>query len=78
MAVIRSLVLGSRSASRHPTDVDAEYQAVNGAEEKLFQISTFGSDDRASEPKVSQTIQLNEALAKDLLRAIRSVFPGLS
>ena len=76
MAIVRSVVPGSRNVKKHPTEVDSEFQAVLLADGKfLFQFSTFGSDTRASEPKVSQTVQFDENSAAELVRAIASVFP---
>jgi 5-methylcytosine-specific restriction protein B len=41
---------------------------------RLLQLSTFGSDDRRSESKVSQTIQIDEAMAKELSKVLAEVF----
>jgi hypothetical protein len=78
MAIIRTITLGTRDLHAHTTEVDSEYQEVSRPDgSKLFQLSTFGSDDRVSEPKVSQTIQLDEERATALVSALRQVFPGL-
>ncbi|WP_349897486.1 hypothetical protein [Parafrigoribacterium soli] len=65
----------SGSGKVHPTEVDAEWSIVtdnDGA--PLLQISTFGSDARASLPKVSQTIQLDAAMAGLLQKALTTTF----
>ena len=49
--------------------------ARNGA--VVLQLDTYGSSSRASAPKVSQSLQIDEAGAEQLLRVIRSVFPRL-
>ena len=77
MAVIRSISRGSSEVSRHPTSVDATYQVVADDLGTLFHLSTYGSDGRASQPKVSQTIQFDEAAASDLVTALREAFPKL-
>ena len=77
MAVIRSLSPGSSPVSRHRTTVDATYQVVTDSSGVLFHLSTYGSDERASEPKVSQTVQLDRTIAEELLNALRRAFPGL-
>lgn len=77
MAIIRSLSQGSSAVSRHRTSVDATYQVLADASGTLFHLSTYGSDDRASEPKVSQTVQLERPAAADLIAALRQAFPGL-
>lgn len=56
MARIRSFAEDTSSTRRHPTEVDATYRTVIDVDRVLFQLSTFGSDQRTSEPKVSQTI----------------------
>lgn len=59
----------------HPTEVDSEVREVEVADgEKLIQLSTFGSDQRASEPKVSQTIQMDKEVALELRSLIDRVF----
>jgi hypothetical protein len=77
VAVIRSISRGSSVVSRHRTSVDATYQVVADDAGTLFHLSTYGSDGRASQPKVSQTIQLDRTAASDLLKALREAFPGL-
>lgn len=59
----------------HPTEVDAEWSIITNNEgNKLLQVSTFGSDTRASLPKVSQTIQLDASMAKILRAALTATF----
>ena len=41
---------------------------------RLFQLSTYGSDTRASEPKVSQTIQIDKDVARELVEQLRKTF----
>ena len=75
LARIRSFKEVAGRTQLHPTEVDAEWSVVETNEgAKYLQISTFGSDSRASEPKVSQTIQLDEDLARELVRAIDMTF----
>lgn len=42
----------------------------------MLQLSIYGSDTRASQPKVSQTLQIDQAGARELLRILRQAFPG--
>lgn len=75
MAVVRQIIEGPVATRVHPTETDALVQIVRpvyGA--ALVQISTFGSDARQSEPKVSQTIQLNEEAALALRKLIERAF----
>lgn len=76
MALVRSLKHDDRSTSRpHPTEVDCRWQVINGPQgAALFQLSTYGSDSRESEPKVSQTIQLDRDMAAQLVARLRDTF----
>ncbi len=40
----------------------------------LLQLNTYGSDSRQSEPKVSQTIQVDERVARELAALVQQVF----
>jgi hypothetical protein len=78
MARIRKLTVKPPVTSVHPTEVDAEVREVEVASgEKLIQLSTFGSDQRVSEPKVSQTIQIDRNVATELRAQIDRVFGAL-
>jgi len=77
MAVIREFFNDTRSSQVHPTEVDCGWQIVNRNGERLVQLSTYGSDDRASVKKVSQTIQLDERGAAELLLILQRCFPGI-
>ena len=63
------------SGAQHPTEVDAEWGTFilpSGA--VILQISTFGSDARVSERKVSQTIQIDKVMAEFLSEALVKSF----
>ncbi|SDQ78534.1 5-methylcytosine-specific restriction enzyme B [Tsukamurella pulmonis] len=78
MAQVRSISAGTQSVRRHPTEVDCFYTVVADSEGKVLHLSTFGSDQRASPGKSSQSIQFNEAIASELLEVILQTFPSLS
>ena len=75
MARVRSIHRMKARATAHPTEVDCGYQIVDGG--RLLQLSTFGSDSRQSQPKVSQTLQFDREKAAELMEIIRATFPGL-
>lgn len=77
MAIIRSLQQVVQDVVRHRTEVDATFQVLEDANGRLFHLSTYGSDQRASQPKVSQTIQLDRARATELVAALHKAFPGI-
>lgn len=77
MAQIRRLYWGAPVGNPHPTAVDAELRAVRAPDgDVLLQMSTYGSADRVSPPKVSQTIQLDRRSAIELRHAIDELFPS--
>lgn len=43
--------------------------------ERVLQLDTYGSDHRQDQGTVSQSIQFDEAGARDLMSVIRQVFP---
>jgi len=78
MARIRSLKAGAQSIRAHDSEVDCFYQtAVATDGSRLLHLSTFGSDDRASKPKSSQSIQIDEPIARRLIQILRLTFPGI-
>lgn len=76
MARIRHLTRDERPMGReHPTEVDCRWQVIQGPNgPALFQLSTYGSDHRQSEPKVSQTIQIDRDTAAELVARLRETF----
>ncbi|MFD9828645.1 hypothetical protein ACFWXB_14325 [Tsukamurella tyrosinosolvens] len=78
MAQIRSISVGTQSVRRHPTSVDCFYSEVVDSDGKLLHLSTFGSDARQSPAKSSQSIQIDEAIAGQLLQVILQTFPSLN
>jgi hypothetical protein len=77
MARIRSFTKVNSSSSLHPTETDAEWSVILADDAHVLQISTFGSDVRASRPKVSQTLQFDRESAALLKAAIDAAFPGI-
>ncbi|AGM02896.1 hypothetical protein AORI_0307 [Amycolatopsis keratiniphila] len=61
----------------HPTEVECGYRTINTPTGPLLQLSTYGSDERQSEKKVSQTLQLDRENALRLVAIIRETFPDL-
>lgn len=61
----------------HPTEVDCEHRVVRDGDHLLLHLSTLGSDQRQSGPKSSQSMQLDEERAGELLSIIQSAFPAL-
>lgn len=75
MARIKSIRVGATTAVVHPTEVDCEIRKVTApGEGVLLQLSTFGSSQRKSQPKVSQTIQMDRDTALRLRELIDHTF----
>lgn len=69
---------GKQAVRPHPTEVTCYYQTLQGTDgETLLHLSTFGSELRKSNPKSSQSQQLNEAVARELVDLLRSVYPQI-
>jgi hypothetical protein len=76
MALVRKFTrLQERSGRAHPTEVDCGWSQIQTPTGTLLQLDTYGSDNRASEPKVSQTLQLDRSNATELRRILDTVFP---
>ena len=77
MARIRSVLRGTQDVRVHPSEVDCFYQVITAPDGSvLVHLSTFGSSERQSAPKSSQSIQLDESSARDLIEVLRAAFPG--
>lgn len=78
MARIRRIEAGKQDVQVHPTEVDAYVQSTVDKDGTVyFHLSTFGSANRKSKPKSSQSIQLDSVQAAQLIEAIYQVFPHL-
>lgn len=78
MARLRSLEKGTQNVRVHTSEVDCVYQTVTGKNGRTYlHLATFGSDQRQSAPKTSQTIQLDRDIAAKLVAVMRETFPGI-
>jgi hypothetical protein len=76
MARVRSITTGTQDVRVHPSEVDAYVQTIEAPDgTRYLHLSTFGSDDRRSAPKSSQSLQLDESTARDLIERLREAFP---
>ncbi len=75
MAVVSYFVpMESVPTKRHPTDVECSFGVVESGDARLLQLNTYGSDKRERPNKLSQTIQLDEERAKELVNILKSTF----
>lgn len=78
MARIKQVLRGTQDVRPHPTEVDCFYQVVTAPDgTRLVHLSTFGSAERQSEPKSSQSLQLDEAAARELVNVLLESFPAI-
>jgi hypothetical protein len=78
MARIRKIVRGNQSIRPHATEVDCYYSVVPASDgATLLHLTTFGSDYRMSKPKSSQSIQIDEMIARQLVELLLTTFPRL-
>jgi 5-methylcytosine-specific restriction protein B len=78
MAKISQFFRTSTDSRPHPTSVQCGWQVVSSPDGDMLQLSTYGSESRASQQKVSQTLQLNKEAAAELIDIVKRAFPGLS
>ncbi|WP_043984266.1 hypothetical protein [Mycolicibacterium llatzerense] len=75
MARVRSLSQGIQSIRPHESEVDCFYNVVHASDgTQLLHLSTFGSDMRQSKPKSSQSIQIDEQIARELIALLKATF----
>lgn len=79
MARIRSLAQGQQVIRPHDSEVDCFYNIVEADDgTRLLHLTTFGSDYRTSKPKSSQSIQIDERNARQLIGILITTFPSIS
>jgi hypothetical protein len=75
VAIIRSISPGHQTVQLHRTEVDCYFQTVTADDGTVYlHLTTFGSDDRAVPGKSSQSLQLSERAARDLVAVIGTTF----
>jgi hypothetical protein len=77
MARIREFFRIESSGKLHPTEVECGYSVIGSGSGALLELRTYGSDNRVSAKKVSQTLQLDRAAAEQMIEIIADAFPGL-
>lgn len=75
MARVVAWEVGFQDIRPHSSEVTCFTQAISGiVGEPLLHLSTFGSKDRQSAPKSSQSLQLDYENAQELVRVLVKVF----
>jgi hypothetical protein len=78
MALVRSLTpadMGNRG--RVHDEVECGYTVFEDGGKSYSQLDAYGSPGRAIPGKVSQTVQFDQASARQLKRLLEQTFPGI-
>lgn len=67
MARVSRFLPSTQNLGLHKTEVECEYKIVVDGDVKVLHLSTFGSEDRESHRKSSQSIQLDIEHARELI-----------
>ena len=70
MARVRKFSASKQRLKAHDTYVDCEVGIIGTGANQLLHLSTFGSDDRVSERKSSQSMQLDVQHAVQLVEIL--------
>jgi hypothetical protein len=75
MARITAFSRGNRASLKHqPTEVVCLFSSANVGGKRIVQLDTLGSKDRENPGKQSQTLQIDEARAVELIAILKSEF----
>jgi len=77
MALIIEFVERASDRSSPHGPVTCGFHSFQFRGQAYLQLDTYGSQDREIPGKVSQTIQLDETAARELVGIIRRAFPGI-
>src|SRR5688500_10652631 len=77
VALIVDFFPAKDGSGSYRTKVECGWRVDHSGSEPLLQLSTYGSDSRKSEKKVSQSLHLDREAAGELLKIIERAFPGL-
>ena len=77
MAKIGRLYEVQSDARKEHCPVDCGYRVLQVNGKTLVQLDTYGSSDRAQPGTVSQSLQIDEAAAGELVEILARAFPSL-
>lgn len=77
MALIEKLEHRPIEGSHVHGGVTCGYRWFDVGGRRILQLDTYGSEERAIPGKVSQSLQLDEGVARELKALIERAFPGL-
>lgn len=77
MALIDEFVEVSSDVQRVHGRVSCGYRSFTAQGRRYLQLDTYGSADRVQKGTISQSIQLDEKAAEELVKIISAAFPSL-
>jgi len=77
LARVRSFSPSKQEIRLHTSEVDCEHVVIGDGVDRVVHLSTFGSDNRQSERKSSQSIQLDRKSAAELVKILLKAFPDI-
>ena len=77
MALIRNFIHRPDAPTTFRTEVTCGYTIGSARGERILHLETYGSKHRVIPDKVSQSLELDEARAGELLQIIGEAFPSL-
>lgn len=77
MALIKNFIARPEASVSFRTEVDCGYKVESLGDKTFLHLETYGSRARAIPGKVSQSLELDERGARELIRIIEDAFPQL-
>lgn len=77
MALIRSFEHKPSARVAFRTEVVCGWTTAGAGKDRVLHLETYGSSTREIPGKVSQSLELNQRGAQELLRILRHAFPNL-
>jgi hypothetical protein len=68
---------GVENRGRVHGEVECGYAIFESGGRRYLQLDTYGSPERVIPGKVSQTVQLDQSAAKQLMTLLRQAFPNI-
>jgi len=78
MALVQDFVHTPKDENRIHEEVECGYLSFTARGKTYLQLDTYGSKLRKNPGKVSQSIQIDDDGARELMRLLRKTFPGLA
>jgi hypothetical protein len=78
MALIRRFVEKPHGSITWRSEVDCGFTIGHRDDRRVLHLETYGSGSRQIPGKVSQSLEIDEAGARELIRVLRRAFPAIN